>query len=184
MPRTKLNENGLTDKMEKFVQRYAGHGIEWRAYVEAFNVVNKKAGWVRTEACMLLQKPEVQARLRQLHLMDEQSAIYDHRQCMLEAHEAYVLAKQLNNPVAMVAAAQLRAKVSGLIVDKSASVNVSIGQMTNEELAREHERLNEQLRSLGHPALPALGLSRAGAEGPRTATAESQVLHKERVADH
>ena len=44
-------------------------------------------------------------------------ARYDYAQAMAEANRALELAERLENPSAMVAAAQLRSKLSGLMVE-------------------------------------------------------------------
>lgn len=183
MPATKTNDHGLTFKQEKFVLRYVSHGIESRAYAEAFNVNKKrKETWVRKEACILLQKPEIQARIAQLHKLDETSAVYDHRQCLMEAHEAFLMAKEAGDARGMVAAAQLKAKISGLVIDTSVQLKRDVGDMSNDDVARELERINEQLRALGHQPLPALPAPAAGGEGPRVIAGEFKEIHRERVA--
>lgn len=175
MPATKRTAGGLTQKQEKFVLRYFAHGIESRAYAEAFNVNDRrKDTWVRKEAWILLQKPEIQQRLAELNARAENDAIYGHRECMLEAHEAYLIAKDAGDSRGMVAAAHLKAKVSGLIIERSAHLIADVGSLSDEEVAREHERINDQLVKLGHRPLPALALPRERLAGSGDASKEPE----------
>lgn len=186
MPATKRNEHGLTAKEDRFCLRYASHGVEYRAYAEAFNVNAKRAiSWTRKEAWRLMQKPEIQQRVRQLHLQVEQDAVYDHRQAMLEAHEAYVVAHEQGDARGMVAAAMLKSKLSGLIIEQHRDLGRGLGNMSDAELLRERERVNDELIKLGHRplALPAPRGDRPGDGGPATIAGEFTEIHRERVAD-
>lgn len=166
MPATKRDEHGLTLKEEKFCFSYVTHGIEWRAYVEAYNVSDRrKQSWARVEAYRLMQKPQIRQRIRQLYLQLEREAVYGQEQAMAEAHEAYVMARDAGDTKSMVAAVLLKSKLSGLIIERNLNVTKDLGSMSSEDLARERERINDELRSLGYAALPALPAPREGDSG-------------------
>lgn len=182
MPATKKSEHGFTRKEEIAILEYMRHGVEIRAFCAAYNA--KHVSWARVEACRFFGREDVRRRIGQLHAQSEAGALYDHKQCLLEAHEAWLIARETGDARGMTAASMLKAKVSGLIVEKSLNVVASIGSQSNEELQAEHARINEQLQSLGHQPLPPLRLLGAGGAGPRVVAGESKEIHRERVANN
>lgn len=100
------------------------------------HVYPKSRSWkpasVDNKASVLARSPGIQARVARLRepvvqAVREQVA-YNLAHAMQEAERALELAERIGNPGAMVAAAQLRAKLNGLLVERK---EVSVTQMGN-----------------------------------------------------
>jgi hypothetical protein len=85
----------------------------------------------------LLKKPEVEARIAEIsankHRLLTEKVSYTVVDAMREAEEAFLIAKGKENGGAMVAAATLRAKLMGLLVDKKEIRTGALDELSAEE---------------------------------------------------
>lgn len=109
----------LTEQQEAFT-----HGLfkglnQTEAYIEAYP---KAAKWNRTtvnaNASRLAKHSKVVARLDQLRAPVARKLQYGVEEAMEEALQAFTLAASTEQPGAMVAAATLRAKLHGLLIER------------------------------------------------------------------
>ncbi len=143
----RVTPEGLTLKEEKFCQEYMVCANAEQAYRAAYAPGAKKnGGWVRTEACTILAKPHISARIEMLRAKTELVAIYDTDKAMEEAGEALELARALKMPAAMISAVTLRAKLAGVLVEKREVTNRSARQLSDEEL---NEQISEAAKQAG-----------------------------------
>jgi phage terminase small subunit len=112
----------LTAKQEAFAQAVAAGKSQSDAYREAGYGPNMTAKQVHEEACKLAANPKLVQRIAELRkpVIEEvqRQVKYDLFQAMKEAEEAFEVAKLKQNGGAMTAAATLRAKLNGLLVEK------------------------------------------------------------------
>jgi len=110
----------LTSKQEAFVIAYVESKCSASdAYRSAYNHKDMSDECIHVEACRLLQNPKVAQRLKFLREAVAERAILDANAILDELLEARTLALRLEQPSAMVAASMGRAKVAGLIVERS-----------------------------------------------------------------
>jgi len=96
------------------------------AYRAAFSAGKMKAETIQEEASRLMANPKVSARVVELRAPVIVKMQYGLEQAMLEAAEAFQVAKAKENGGAMVAAVQLRAKLNGLLVEKREAVTLPL----------------------------------------------------------
>lgn len=73
----------------------------------------------KSMAYQLLKHPLVKVEIEKARALVQEEGIYNLKKAMADADEAYQVAKEKNNPAAMTAAATLKAKLSGLMVERS-----------------------------------------------------------------
>lgn len=138
---------GLTPKQESFCLAYLHLGNASEAYREAYDANACKPATINRKAKELLDNGKIAARLTELRAPTLRRALYDYDQAMTEANEALDLARKMENPSAMVAAATLRAKLSGLMVEDRKNQRVPLQDFSTDRL-QELESLLEQSAGL------------------------------------
>lgn len=121
----------LTEMQEKFAMGLFRGKSQRAAYLEAYP---KSKQWTEqtldANASRLSANSKVAARLEQLRAPVARRAQYDVSTAMDEAMQAFAMAVDIRSPGAMVAAAQLRAKLQGLLVDKKEIAVTQMASMT------------------------------------------------------
>lgn len=119
----------LNERQLKWVERYLAHGDGPRAAVEAGYSKNSCMSASRD----LKADPRIKKILDKARARAEEKAVgkasYNYEVAMAEALECLEFAKSTKNAAAMVKAAELRSKLSGLLIDKidlSQNVNFRI----------------------------------------------------------
>ncbi len=115
----------LTPKMELFCQAVISGATQTDAYRAAYPAQNMKPQSVTSKAYLLMKHAGVRARLDAIRRPVIEKLQYGLEQAMLEAQEAFEVARSKENAAAMVSAVVLRAKLNGLMVDK-VNVNASV----------------------------------------------------------
>jgi hypothetical protein len=127
----------LTSKQEAFAQAIVSGKTQADAYRAAFSAGRMKDATIQQEASRLMADRKVTARVAELRAPVVEKLQYGLEEAMLEAAEAFQVAKGKDNGGAMVAAVQLRAKLNGLLVEKREDVTdpfkKAIGNMTAEK---------------------------------------------------
>ena len=110
---------GLTDKQEQFARGLFKGMNQVDAYLEAYPASKEwnKAG-VYGKASLLAKHAKVQLRLTQLRAPVERAMQYGVQEAMEEALQAFEVGLREGSSGGMVAAATLRAKLQGLLVEK------------------------------------------------------------------
>lgn len=108
----------LTPKQEAFCQAVVSGLSQADAYRKAYDARNMKPPTVQKRASELMANGEVKGRVQALRKPVVTKLQYGLEQAMTEAHDAYEVAKKKENGGAMVAAATLRAKLNGLLVER------------------------------------------------------------------
>jgi len=116
----------LTSKQESFCHAVVSGMSQADAYRAAFSAGKMKAETIQEEASRLMANPKVSARVVELRAPVIVKMQYGLEQAMLEAAEAFQVAKAKENGGAMVAAVQLRAKLNGLLVEKREAVTLPL----------------------------------------------------------
>lgn len=109
----------LTAKQEAFCQAIVSGMSQADAYRKAYDAVNMKPATVQSKACILMTDGKVRARVDELRAPVVAEMQYGLKEAMLEAREAFEVAREKGNGGAMTAAVQLRSKLNGLLVDRS-----------------------------------------------------------------
>lgn len=143
----------LTDQQEMFVRALLAGKSQADAYMEAYP---KSKRWVKatlyTKASMLSKKEHVLARLEALRAPVQRRLQYGLETAMEEAMEAFLVSKENRQGGAMVAAAQLRAKLNGLITERKEIAVTQMAGMTPTEkemlLVAAQEQLNQLKRQV------------------------------------
>jgi phage terminase small subunit len=148
----------LTAKQEAFCQAIVAGASQADAYRKAYSAENMKAETIHEKASRLMADGKVRARVDELRAPVVAELRYGLREAMLEADEAFKVAKSKENGGAMVAAATLRAKLNGLLVDKK-------------------EIRTGPLDGLDHEQLKALDAAIAALAGSPAATSISSTRH-------
>jgi phage terminase small subunit len=113
------NAMSLTAKQEAFCQAIVSGMSQADAYRKAYDAGNMKAETIQKRASELMANGEVAGRVQELRAPVVAELQYDLRAAMVEAEEAFKVAKGKENGGAMVAAVTLRAKLNGLLVERS-----------------------------------------------------------------
>ena len=138
----------LTPKQEAFCIAVASGLNPSDAYRSAYDTSKMKPASINKEAKKLLtDNPHIAPRVDSLRKPVIEAAQYGLAEAMAEAAEALSVAREKSNGGAMVAAVTLRAKLSGLLIDKKEIRTGELDGLGHDEL--------KQLRD----ALTAIGLS-------------------------
>lgn len=112
----------LTAKQEAFAQAVVSGMTQADAFRTAYNAGGMTDKTIREKASRLMANEHISARVeslrKPLQAMAEAKLAYGLEQAMREAMEAYNVALEKGNGGAMVAAATLRAKLNGLLIDR------------------------------------------------------------------
>lgn len=136
----------LTQKQDNFCKKYIELGNASEAYRQSYNASNMKPESIHRKAKEVFDNGKVAARIKQL----KQEAAERNRltvdDLVKELEEARILASTTENPQtsSMVSATMGKAKLLGLVVDKS-EVKATLADMTDDELARKRLELERQL---------------------------------------
>jgi phage terminase small subunit len=127
----------LTIKQEKFCMVYVETGNASEAYRQAYNAENMSNEAIGVEACRLLDHPSVALKVKELksgHIKRHELTIDDLVAELEEARQAALSAMVVQSS-ASVAATMGKAKLLGLVVDKTDIKLTSAKELTNEQLA-------------------------------------------------
>lgn len=124
----------LTAKQEAFCQAVVSGMSQADAYRTAYAAKKMSAPAIAVEASKLMANPKVSLRVQELRKPVIQKVRYGLEQAMLEAEEAFKVAKAKENGGAMVAAATLRAKLNGLLVEKKEVRHGQLQDVPDEQL--------------------------------------------------
>jgi len=111
--------NALTPKQEKFCQVYIETSNASEAYRQSYNTINAKPETIWNEAYKLMESPDVAARIEELKQMHLQRHIVTVDSITAELEEARQLAISIEAPAPAVSASMGKAKLHGLITEKS-----------------------------------------------------------------
>ena len=128
---------GLTIKQEKFCMVYVETGNASEAYRQAYNAENMKEASINVNASKLLADAKISLRIKELksgHAKRHELTIDDLVDELEEARQAALLAESPQSSAA-VSATMGKAKLLGLVVDKSDVKISSVKELTNEQLA-------------------------------------------------
>ena len=127
----------LTIKQEKFCMVYIETGNASEAYRQAYNAENMKEASINVNACKLLTDAKIAPRIKELksgHVKRHELTIDDLVKELEEAR-ACALNGETKQTSAAVAATMGKAKLLGLVVDKTDIKLTNIKELTNEQLA-------------------------------------------------
>ena len=108
----------LTAKQEAFAQAVASGKTQADAYRLAFNATKSTDKSVWELASTLMANVKVASRVEAIRAPVTESTQYGLKTAMQEALDAYEVARGANNGGAMTAAATLRAKLNGLLIER------------------------------------------------------------------
>lgn len=149
----------LTAKQEAFCQAIVSGMSQADAYRAAYNASNMKPPSVQVNASKLMANAKVALRVKELRAPVMEELRYDLKAAMEEAKEAFEVAKRKENGGAMVAAATLRAKLNGLLVDRSEIRTGPLDNLDHDEL----KQLNAAIAAIAESG----GIVPAGASRTR-----------------
>lgn len=127
----------LTIKQERFCMVYVETGNASEAYRQAYNAENMSNEAIGVEACRLLDHPSVALKVKELksgHTKRHELTIDDLVAELEEARQAALSAMVVQSS-ASVAATMGKAKLLGLVVDKTDIKLTNAKELTNEQLA-------------------------------------------------
>lgn len=124
----------LTAKQEAFAQAIVSGMSQADAYRRVYNAGSMKDSTIHVKACELMANGKVSARVKALRQPVIQELQYDLKQAMIEAADAMEVARTNKQGGAMVAAAQLRAKLNGLLVERKEIRTGPLDGMSLEEM--------------------------------------------------
>lgn len=127
----------LTIKQERFCMVYIETGNASEAYRQAYNAENMKESSINVNASKLLADAKVALRIKELklgHAKRHELTIDDLVDELEEARQAALLAESPQSSAA-VSATMGKAKLLGLVVDKTDIKLTSVKELTNEQLA-------------------------------------------------
>ncbi|WP_084760317.1 terminase small subunit [Zavarzinella formosa] len=125
----------LTPKQEAFAQKYLETGNASEAYRQAYDADGMKPATINRKAKDLLDNGKIAARVNTL----KQRALKRHDVTLdsitTELDEARAMAREDRQMTAMISASMSKAKLHGLVTDKSdVTVRKPIAEMTDDEL--------------------------------------------------
>ena len=127
----------LTIKQEKFCMVYIETGNASEAYRQAYNCEKMKEATINRNAKMMIDDNKISTRIKELksgHVKRHELTVDD---LVAELEEARTAALGAENPQssAAVSATMGKAKLLGLVVDKTDIKLTSAKELTNEQLA-------------------------------------------------
>jgi phage terminase small subunit len=111
--------NKLTPKQEAFALNYVEIGNATEAYRQSYNAENMSDEATRVEACRTLANPNIALRVAELQTAAQERTLVTVESITRELDEAKQLATTMKNPTALTTAIMGKAKVNGLLLDKS-----------------------------------------------------------------
>lgn len=136
----------LSPKRERFCQEFVKCDVASDAYRAAYSTENMKPATVNNEAYKLLQLPHTAARVAELRAELHERVMCSLEDIDAELIEARELAKTADDHREMRAGTMDRAKLHGLIIDKS-KVESKIDLGTHEEYIKEIKAIADAAKS-------------------------------------
>lgn len=122
---------------ELFCQGVAARKTYVKAFVDAGYASGKNNSQMANQ---LKRRPEIKARIEELSVKPimwaQAEAVYNQQVAMEETRLALIMAMELENPAAAIQAIALRAKLSGLLVDKKEVRTGTLDDKSDDELDR------------------------------------------------
>lgn len=109
----------LTPKQQAFALAYVETGNASEAYRQAYDAENSSAETVKVEASRLLSNPNIALTVVSLQAEARERTLVTIESLTRELNEDRELARKLEMPAAAVSAVMGKAKLHGLITDKS-----------------------------------------------------------------
>jgi phage terminase small subunit len=109
----------LTPKQEAFARVYVEVGNASEAYRQAYDAENMSQEAIWVEACRTLANPNVSLKVMELQKAASERTLVTVESLTRELNEDRELARKLENPSAAVSAVMGKAKLHGLITDKT-----------------------------------------------------------------
>lgn len=122
----------ITEKRQRYIQLVAS-GKDSRAAAREVGYSNSYAEVIATRC---RKNPEVAAAVEAIRTEGRTIAAYDLAAAMKEADEAAAFAKKHKNPMANVKAVELRAKLSGLLVERVEVFDMNLRRALEDARAR------------------------------------------------
>ncbi len=110
---------GLTQKQEAFALAYVETGNASEAYRRSYNAENTKPEVIWVKASEVLSHGKVSVRVAELQMKAQERTLVTVASITQELEDARKKADDLGNPAAMTGAIMGKAKVNGLLVDRS-----------------------------------------------------------------
>lgn len=128
----------LTPKQERFCQLIAGGTRQTHAYKEVYDVSKSADNSIYVSASELMANPKVKVRIDSLRatMMDKvaEEVSYDYSEAMNELDVAIAIATSNGHSGAIVAALNLKQKISGLHVEDRKNDRNPVGTMSHERI--------------------------------------------------
>ena len=109
----------LTPKQQKFVYKYLETGNASEAYRQSYNVENMKPDTIKVAASKVLQNYNVQEAVNKGQQKAQEAHEVTLASITKELDEARTLAIDIKQPASAISASLGKAKIHGLVVDKS-----------------------------------------------------------------
>jgi phage terminase small subunit len=116
-------EESLTDKQRKFVELYTRGKMD---KVHAARAAGYQGSGANKAGSRLLKNPIVRRAIESIQAEGRTMAVYGLAEAMKEADEVCAFAKLHKNAMAYMKATELRAKLSGLLIDRVEVVEVDL----------------------------------------------------------
>ena len=124
----------LTGKQEAFCQAIVKGSNQADAYRSAYNASKMKDETIYAMSSKLAADHKVAIRLQELRQPVVEKLQYGLEEAMREADDALAVSKSKKNGGAMVAAVTLRAKLSGLLVERKEVKLTTVQQLVEADL--------------------------------------------------
>jgi hypothetical protein len=111
--------SNLTPKQEKFCQKYIETGNASEAYRQSYDCANMKMETINRSAKELLDNHKISTRINELKALSVERHLVTVDSITAELEQARALALNIEQPSAAVSASMGKAKLHGIIVDKS-----------------------------------------------------------------
>lgn len=137
----------MTPKREAFCQAIVSGVTQADAYRTAYAAGKMKPETIQKRASELMADGEVKGRVDELRKPVVEKLQYGLEQAMMEAAEAFQVAKSKENGGAMVAAVTLRSKLNGLLVERSEVKTGPLDGVAHDELKQIEDAISALLKS-------------------------------------
>ena len=145
----------LTDKQEMFARELVAGKTQYAAYLCAYPGSDKwKRAQVDSKASVLAKMEKIQARMEVLRAPVARRLQYTLETAMDEAMQAFEIARDDRQSGSMVAAAALRAKLQGFMIEKR---EIAVTQMGSMAPSDKQYLLDEANRALAERKRLAMG---------------------------
>ena len=138
----------LTPKREAFCLAYIETRNQSEAYRRAFNASNMKPESINVNASKLMSDAKVAQRVAELQAEAVERALVSVQSITAELEEARALAHRLGQPSAAVSASMGKAKLHGLLTDKTELTGKDGGAIQLEQVRTDVELFTRSITSL------------------------------------